>query len=306
MVGLPSRRKVAKDLCERERHSQRGACALVGIWRSSFRYERKAETEEGRRLRKRIRQIAYKHKRYGCRRIRVMLRREGWEVNKKRVHRIWKEERLQVPRKRRRRRSVSAKGEIVPVALYRNHVWTYDFIEDRTEKGNRLRFLAVVDEYTRECLAIEAGRSFDALRAIDCMEWLFLTKGVPEHIRSDNGPEFVAKAVRERLERNGCKAIYIEPGSPWENGYMESFFGKFRDECLNMEVFADVRGAQVVAEGWRKEYNERRPHSGIGGLTPAEFAARSVSSVSPTASLRLQNAGMEVEPSNCGWTKNRG
>jgi len=298
MVGLSSRRKVAKDLCERERHSQRGACALVGIWRSSFRYERKAETEEERRLRERIRQIAYQHKRYGCRRIRIMLGREGWEVNKKRVHRIWKEERLQVGRRRRKKRAPWAKGEVVPRALYRNHVWTYDFIEDRTEKGNRLRFLAVVDEYTRECLAIEAGRSFDALRVIDCMEWLFLTKGVPEYIRSDNGPEFAAKAVRECLGRNGSKTIYIEPGSPWENGYMESFLGKFRDECLNMEVFADAREAQVVVEGWRKEYNERRPHSGIGGLTPAEFAARSVSFVTPTASLRLQNAGAMVVPSN--------
>lgn len=306
MVSLPSRREAAKELRERETHSQRRACALVGIWRSSFRYEPIPETEEEKGLRGRIRELAFCHKRYGCRRVRVMLVREGWKVNKKRMHRIWKEERLQLPRKRRKRRSLGAKGEVVPKALYRNHVWTYDFIEDSTVTGSRLRILAVLDEYTRKCLAIEVGRSFDALKVLRCLEWLFLTGGTPEHIRSDNGPEFVAKVVREWFGKNGSKTLYIEPGSPWENGYMESFLGKFRDECLNMEVFGNERETRIVVERWRQEYNERRPHSGLGGLTPAEFASRSVSSVSPTASLRLQNAGMEVEPSNCGWTKNRG
>lgn len=298
MVSLPARRTAVEELRERERYSQRQACALVGIWRSSFRYEPRPESEEEKNLRERIRRLAYQHKRYGCRRIRVMLRRDGWKVNKKRVHRIWKEEGLQLPRRRRKRRALGAKGEVVPKALYKNHVWTYDFIEDRTETGSRLRILAVVDEYTRECLAIEVGRSFDSLKVIRCLEWLFLTKGVPEYIRSDNGPEFVAKAVREWLGKNGSKTLYIEPGSPWENGYMESFLGKFRDECLNMEVFGNVREAQIVVEGWKEEYNERRPHSALGGLTPAEFASRSVSFVSPTAALRLQNAGLEVVPSN--------
>jgi transposase InsO family protein len=256
------------------------------------------ESEEERNLMERIRQLAYQHKRYGCQRIRIMLRREGWKVNKKRVHRIWKEEDLQVPRRKRKRRWLGVKGEVVPKAVHRNHVWTYDFIEDRTETGSGLRILAVLDEYTRECLAIEVARSFDSLKVIRCMGWLFLTKGVPEYIRSDNGPEFVANAVREWLGKSGSNTLYIEPGSPWENGYMESFLGKFRDECLNMEVFGNVQEAQIVVEGWRQEYNERRPHSALGGLTPMEFATRSVSFVSPTATLRLQNAGLEVVSSN--------
>jgi len=279
-----------KDLRKRRTHSERRACRLVGIGRSTFRYEPEGETEEEAILRRRIRELAHRHKRYGCRRITVLLRREGWEVNKKRVHRIWKGEGLQIPRRRPGKRRKGPKGEVVRKAQYRDHVWSYDFVEDSTEGGRKLRFLTVVDEYTRECLAIEVGLSFGAREVIECLEWLYLTRGVPEYIRSDNGPELVAKALQKWLEEKGCKTIYIKPGSPWENPYIESFNGKFRDECLNMEVFRKVRGAQVVVQEWRKEYNEFRPHSALGNLTPAEFASCSVSSASPTASLRLQNA----------------
>jgi len=157
-------------------------------------------------------------------------------------------------------------------AGHKNHVWSYDFVEDRTETGNKVRFLTVVDEYTRECLAIEAGKSMGGKEVIDCLEWLFLAHGAPRHIRSDNGPEFVAKAVRHWLGQEGCQTIYIEPGSPWENPYIESFNGKFRDECLNMELFRNVDEAQTVVNAWREEYNERRPHGSLGNLTPKEFA----------------------------------
>jgi len=283
------RRDAVKELRERGRHSERRACGLVGVGRSTFRYEPEGETEEDVQLKGRIRELAHRHKRYGCRRITALLRREGWEVNKKRVHRIWKEEGLQVPRRRPRKRRQGPKGEVVRKAQYKDHVWSYDFVEDSTEGGKKLRFLTVVDEFTRECLAIEIGLSFGAREVIECLEWLYLTRGVPGYIRSDNGPELVAKAVQEWLEEKGCRTIYIEPGSPWENPYIESFNGKFRDECLNMEVFSNVLGAQVVVQEWRKEYNEFRPHSALGNLTPAEFALRSVSSASPTASLRLQN-----------------
>lgn len=278
-----------KELCRRGTHSERRACGLAGIGRSTFRYEPEGETREDILLRRRIRELARRHKRYGCRRVTVLLRREGWKVNRKRVHRIWKEEKLQVPRRSRKRRR-GPKGEVVRKAQYKDHVWSYDFVEDSTEGGRKLRFLTVVDEFTRECLAIEAGLSFGAAEVIECLEWLHLTRGVPEYIRSDNGPELVAKSLRKWLGEKGCRTIYIEPGSPWENAYIESFNGKFRDECLNMEVFRGIREARKVAWEWRKEYNEYRPHSALGNLTPAEFASRSVSSASPTASLRLQNA----------------
>lgn len=199
-----------------------------------------------------------------------MLHREGRRVNKKRVHRIWKEEGLQVQRKPKRKRRGPV-GEVINKAEYKNHVWSYDFVEDRTMSGNRVRFLAVVDEYTRECLAIEAGRSMGGKEVIECLEWLFMVHGTPQYIRSDNGPEFVAKAVREWLEKEGCQTIYIEPGSPWENPYIESFNGKFRDECLNMELFRNVNEAQEIVNAWKEEYNERRPHSSLGNLTPKEF-----------------------------------
>jgi len=251
-------------------YSERRACALVGLSRSSGRYRPREKTGE-EALRERIKALAQRHPRYGCPRITVMVHREGWQVNKKRVHRIWKEEGLQIRRKAKKRRG-GPRGEVIRKAVRMNHVWSYDFIEDRTETGNKVRFLTVVDEFTRECLAIEAGRSMGGKEVIGCLEWLFLVRGTPGHIRSDNGPEFVARAVRDWLARKGCQTIYIEPGSPWENPYIESFNGKFRDECLNMELFRNVNEAQAVADSWREGYNERRPHSGLGNLTPREFA----------------------------------
>ena len=210
-------------------------------------------------------------------------------MNHKRVHRLWKDEGLALPRKRPKRRRAGETVEIVNKATCRNHVWTYDFVEDRTDKGNKLRMLNIVDEYTRECLAIRVERSIDSFKVIDTLNWLFLTRGVPGHIRSDNGPEFIAKALKDWLAESGCKTIYIEPGSPWENPYIESFNGKFRDECLNREVFRNEREAREMAERWRREYNEFRPHSSLGYMTPAEFSLRYGSSSRPPVSFRFHS-----------------
>ncbi len=289
MVGPAAKRVVVKDLASRGECSERKACALVVAARSTVRYERRVAWDEAA-LRKRIRALAGKHKRYGCRRIGVMLRREGWRVNKKRVHRLWKEEGLQRTRKRKRKRACGPSPDLPTKAKYPNHVWSYDFIEDRTERGGKLRMLCVLDEFTRECHHIRVDRSIGAAKVIASLEWLFVLHGAPEYIRSDNGPELIAKSLRAWLEQRGTQTIYITPGSPWENPYIESFNDKFRDECLNLHVFSDGRHAQELVEAWREEYNELRPHSSLDYMTPAEFAAHCRNSSRPTASLRSGNA----------------
>lgn len=270
----PSARKIAVSaLVEGLECSERRGCELAGVSRTAYR-RKPVDKEDEKALRRRIRELATKKKRYGCPRITKLLRREGWKVNKKRVHRIWKEEGLSLPRRRPKRRRCGRTVEIVKRATHKNHVWSYDFVEDRTENGNKLRMLNVIDEYTRECHQIRVDRSINAEKVVDTLNWLFLLHGAPEHIRSDNGPEFVAALVCKWLKESGCKTIFIKPGSPWENPYIESFNGKFRDECLNREIFRNGREAQEVVENWRREYNEFRPHSSLDYLTPAEFAAR--------------------------------
>jgi len=277
--------KVLKSELE---YPERQGCELVGVSRSVARYEPQ-EREGEADLRSRIRELSRRHKRYGYRFVTELLRREGQIVNHKRVYRLWKEEGLALPRKRPKRRRAGETVEVVNKATYRDHVWTYDFVEDRTDKGNKLRMLNVMDEYTRECLAIRVERSIDSFKVRDTLNWLFLTRGVPAHIRSDNGPEFIAKTLKDWLAESGCKTIYIEPGSPWENPYIESFNGKFRDECLNREIFTTAREAQEVVERWRREYNEFRPHSSLGYMTPSEFSLRYGSSSRPPVSLRFHS-----------------
>jgi transposase InsO family protein len=223
---------------------------------------------------KKIHKLAIRNSRYGYRRITVLLRREGWRINRKRVHRIWKSEGLGLPRRRPRRRRMGPVGEIINKAGYPNHVWSYDFVEDKTERGGKLRILVVIDEYTRECLVIRVESSIPALVVIEALEWLFLTRGVPKYLRSDNGPEFISKAVCQWLKESGCSSLFIKPGSPWENGYIESFNDKLRDECLNREIFRNGKETQTIVEAWRGEYNNYRPHSSLGYLTPSEFARR--------------------------------
>jgi len=239
----------------------------------------------------RIHELAVHHGRYGYRRITILLRREGWKINRKRVHRIWKAEGLSLPLRRPRRRRVEQAGEIVNKAEYPNHVWSYDFLEDRTERGGKLRILVIIDEYTRECLSINIAPSIPALVVLGVLEWLFLVRGAPKFIRSDNGPEFIANVICQWLKNNGCQTIFINPGSPWENGYIESFIDKLRDECLNREILRNGKEAQTIVENWRQEYNNYRPHSSLGYLTPVEFAERHYDNNQAEAGLIKEIAG---------------
>ncbi len=206
-----------------------------------------------------------------------MLLAAGWLVNHKRVERIWKEENMQVPKKQHKRRRLSTGGSqnscVRHRAQHKDHVWSYDFVSDRTEDGRQLRMLVVIDEFTRECLAIEVARSFTAKQVVGVLRYLFAVRDLPKHIRSDNGPEFVAREVRKWLDQADVTTLFIAKGSPWENGYVESFNGKLRDELLNRELFLSLAEARWVVDRWRLDYNHRRPHSSLEYRTPAAFAA---------------------------------
>ena len=254
--------------------SERRACRALGVPRSTLRYPG-VEPERDKELLLRIKELARKHPRYGYRRVTALLRRDGWAVNLKRVHRLWRAAGLKVPQAQRKRRRVGTSENSCTRhrAERPNHVWSYDFVMDQTSDGKRLKILPVVDEFTRECLTIEVERSMVAEDVVSTLEYLFEIKGEPEHIRSDNGPEFIAEAVRSWLARRGSKTLYIAPGSPWENAYSESFNSRFRDEFLNREVFASLKEAKVLIEDHRQESNDHRPHSSLNYQTPAAFAA---------------------------------
>ena len=222
-------------------------------------------------LTQRIVELACEYGRYGYRRITALLWQEGWQVNHKRVERIWRQEGLKVPKKQPKRgRLWLNDGSCIRLRPERrNHVWSYDFVHDRTYTGKAYRLLTVLDEWPRECLAIEVDWKLNSERVLACLARLFVERGVPDYIRSDNGPEFTAEAVREWLGRIGGKTLFIEPGSPWENGYIESFNGKLRDELLNREIFYTLKEAQILIERWRRHYNGVRPHSSLGYRPPA-------------------------------------
>ncbi len=223
------------------------------------------------RLTARIIELAREYGRYGYRRIAALLQRDGWRVNHKKVQRIWRREGLKVPQRQpKRRRLWLNDGSCVRLRPeYQNHVWSYDFVMDRTHDGRPIRMLTVMDEYTRECLAIDVSRKLNSTDVIDQLFDLFIFRGIPEYLRSDNGPEFVSKSIRRWLQISGVRTLYIEPGSPWENGYIESFNGKLRDELLNREIFDTVFEAKVLAERWKREYNTIRPHSSLDYCPPA-------------------------------------
>jgi transposase InsO family protein len=242
------------------------------VSRSSQRYQ-PHDPRERRRLAGEVVALAQQHQRYGYRRITALLRRRGERVNHKRVWAIWREERLSLPRRRPRKRRSHATTERPRRATHRNHVWTYDFLFDRTEHGQTLKLLTVLDEYTRECHAIRVRPRVDSLAVIGTLAELFGRQGAPAYLRSDNGGEFIAARLEAWLERQGTATVHIAPGHPWENGYAESFNGKLRDECLNEEVFWHTRHAQVIVERWRQHDKEERPHSALGYRTPAEVAA---------------------------------
>ncbi len=255
--------------------SQRRACRVLRQARSTQRYAARTGDDE-KPLTQRMLVLARRHPRYGYRRIWALLRGDGFRVNVKRVYRLWRKEGLKVPRKQRKRRRLghSGNGCVRHRAEHINHVWCYDFVSDQTVDGRTVKFLTIEDEYTRECLAIEVERSITSREVIETLRYVFEVRGTPEHIRSDNGPEFIAKTLRRWLAESGVKTLYIEPGAPWQNGFNESFNGKLRDELLNGELFTSLQEAKMVTEDYRMEYNHRRPHSSLGYLAPAEFAAQ--------------------------------
>lgn len=249
--------------------SERRACRAIGQLRSSYRYVAEPDpTDE--RLRARIIALAKEYGRYGYRTITWFLQREGWDVGKDRVYTIWRQEGLKVPAKQpKRARLWRADGSCVRLRpTHRNHVWSYDFVAERTHDGRVFRILNVLDEYTRECLASVVARRIGSQEVILLLAELFVHHGVPQHIRSDNGPEFIARKLRCWLKTLQVEPLYIEPGSPWENGYIESFNGKMRAQFLDGELFYTLKEAQILTERWRIHYNTVRPHSSLGGHPP--------------------------------------
>ena len=241
--------------------------------RNTQRHSREISGEEARLVAD-ITALATRYGRYGYRRITALLNGYGWQVNHKRVERIWRKEGLKVPRKQHKRgRLWLNDGSCIRLRPeHKDHVWSYDFVKSRISNGRSFRILTIIDEYTRECLAMLVDRRITSGDVIDQLFNLFVLRGIPEHVRSDNGTEFTAKAVRDWLNRLGIRTLFIEPGSPWENGYIESFNGKLRDELLNREIFTTLTEARVLIEKWRKEYNQVRPHSSLGYKPPAPEA----------------------------------
>lgn len=257
----------------RHQYSERRICRALGIGRSSIRYLPQPRSDE-EPLRADIIRLAAQYGRYGYRMIAGLLGQEGWQVSRSRVERIWKQEGLKVPQKQPKRgRLWLADGSCIRLRpLRRNHVWSWDFVMDRTDDGRPLKMLTLIDEHTKEALAIYPARRIRANDVIGIFADVMVERGVPEFIRSDNGPEMVAKTLRNWLARVGAKTLYITPGSPWENGYNESFNGKLRNELLNGEIFYTLREAQVLIEEWRQHYNRVRPHSALGYRAPAPEA----------------------------------
>lgn len=267
-MGATARRQAVKFMVARE-VSGRRACELLGIGRRWLGYVTRVK-EDG--VLRRLKELAVVHSRYGYRRLWVMLRREGVEVNVKRVRRLCVSNGLKLRRRiARKRRGI---GTAAPVrAEHGNHVWAYDFVHDVSREGRQLKILTVVDEYTRECLAVEVEHRMPAGPVCRTLLRLFGERGKPRYVRSDNGPEFIAKALMKMLETEEVGVKHIEPGSPWQNGTNERFNGSLRDECLNLETFEHRDQARAVCRLYRRQYNEQRPHSALGYRTPAEFAA---------------------------------
>jgi len=250
--------------------SERKACGVVGQLRTTQRYE-KIINPERERVRERIIELAKEYGRYGYRTITSMLQLEGFVIGKDAVGRVWQQEGLQVPQKQpKRARLWLADGSTIRLRPeYKNHVWSYDFVSDQTYGGKKFKILNIIDEYTRECLVSHVARRIRSQDVILILADLFLKRGIPKHIRSDNGPEFIAKKLVNWMKSLDIQPLFIEPGSPWENGYRESFNGKMRYELLNGELFYSLMEARIIIERWRVHYNTKRPHSALGGKPPA-------------------------------------
>lgn len=264
---------------------QRRACRVLNQPLSTQRYKPSVREDESLLIRS-VLELVAEFPRFGYRRITRLLRNDGWCVNAKRIYRLWRQEGLKVPQKKQKRRRLGSSlgGILRRKAECKNHVWSVDFIFNRTRNGRSLKTRVVIDEHTRERLALEVGRRFTSDQFIELLVSLIAIRGVPKFIRSDNGPEFISRQVRQFLEKIDVGTSYIEPGSPWQNGYVESFNSRFRDECLACEEFTTVVEARAVIASWRHSYNHRRPHGSLGGLTPAEFATRCAAST-PVAAL---------------------
>ena len=281
----PSRKRAAVGELQRQfTVSQRRACKAIEQPRSSQRYQAKPRSDEPALVRRML-EVVRQRPRFGYRRVGRLLAAEGWRAGLGRVFRLWRREGLKVPQKRRKRRRLGTSDNACARrrAEHRDHVWCWDFVFDRTTSGSPLKWLSIVDEHTRECLALKVARSITSEDVIDTLAELFAMRGVPRHIRSDNGPEFVSAAIRRWLGQVNVEALYIEPGSPWENGYAESFHSRLRDEFLAMEVFENLASARALTAAWREDYNHVRPHSSLGYQTPRGFAAACAASAPASA-----------------------
>jgi transposase InsO family protein len=255
--------------------SERKVCKVLGQSRSTQRYQPKLPDKD-KPVIKDLLELHLKHPRHGYRRITIKLRERDWLINFKRVYRLWRQEGLKVPQKQHKKRrgdGSSANACHRKRPEHYNHVWSYDFVTERLENGRKVKLLVVIDEFTRECLALDAARHFKGDDVVEVLRYLFAVRGCPDYIRSDNGPEFVSKTVQKWLKAAGVKTLYVAPGSPWENGYVESFNSKLRDELLNRELFLHIDELTYVADRWRMDYNHYRPHSSLDYMAPAAFAA---------------------------------
>jgi putative transposase len=271
--------------------SERRACRVTGQPRTSQRYRAKPRDDE-RALVKRMLELVRARPRFGYRRIAALLRKEFWRASATRIYRLWRREGLKVPQKKRKRRRLgkSENGCHRRRAEFKDHVWCWDFVFDHATSGSTLKWLSIVDEYTRECLALKVDRSITSEDVIDTLAELFAMRGVPQHIRSDNGPEFIAQAIQRWAKQLSIETLYVEPGSPWENGFAESFHSRLRDEFLATEMFESLVAARKLTQAWKDDYNHHRPHGSLGYVAPAEFAARCAASVRATPSLQ-QHSG---------------
>ena len=295
----PSRKRAAtEDLQGEFSVSERRACEVLDQPRSTQRYGSKPRDDDSA-LSQQMLEVARRRPRWGYRRVAWQLRQEGGQASDTRVYRLWRREGLKVPVKKRKKRRLgrSENGCLHRRAEHKDHVWAWDFVFDHTTSGSQLKWLSIVDEHTRECLALKVDRSITSEDVIDTLAELFAMRGLPKCVRSDNGPEFIAQAIRRWLDQVDVEALYIEPGSPWENGYAESFHSRLRDEFLAVEVFESLMAAQRLTRQWRDDYNHHRPHSSLGYVTPAEFAARCATSVRATPSLQQHSGDYLTQPS---------
>lgn len=280
------KRQIAEDLVSRGKCTERAACRHFGLHRSTFAYEAKQPDAWLAKLKGAVRRMSRLHPELGYPKVARLLKSEGWQVGARMVQRLRRELGLAIAPKKPRQRRRGASTGLPTKATHRNHVWTWDFVHDTTMRGGKLRMLNVIDEYTRECLCIHVDRRINAAKVKQVMARLIHEHGAPEHIRSDNGSEFIEAKLRYWLDKQQVKTLYIEPGSPWQNGYIESFNARLREECLNREQLWTLTEARVVLEDWRYKYNNIRPHRSLGYITPLKFAQQEIQSTEPSTQCR--------------------